>query len=35
MNMKVLQEKSQINKARQELNKIGASHVDPPDSRLR
>lgn len=34
MTMEVLQDKLQISKARQELDKKGASHVDPPDSRL-
>jgi SAM-dependent methyltransferase len=33
--MNVLQDKLQINKARQELDKKGASHVDAPDSRLK
>ena len=31
----VLQDKEQINKARQELDKKGASYVDVPDSRLK
>lgn len=35
MTMKVLQDKAQINTARQELDKKGASHVDRPDSRLK
>lgn len=34
MIMEVLQDKLQISKARQELDKMGASHVDLPDSRL-
>ncbi|WP_422672427.1 class I SAM-dependent methyltransferase [Candidatus Methylopumilus planktonicus] len=33
--MKVLQDKSQISKARKELDRKGASHVDAPDSRLK
>lgn len=32
MTMEVLQDKAQINTARQELDKKGASHVDHPDS---
>lgn len=35
MSMEVLQDKLQITKARQELDKKGASHVDAPDSRLK
>lgn len=35
MVMEVLQDKLQINKARQELDKKGASHVDISDSRLK
>jgi SAM-dependent methyltransferase len=35
MAMEVLQNKIQINIARLELDKIGASHVDRPDSRLK
>ncbi len=35
MSMEVLQDKLQINKARQELDSKGASHVDAPDSRLK
>lgn len=35
MAMVVLQDKVQINTARQELDKKGASHVDRPDSRLK
>ncbi len=35
MSMEVLQNKSQITKARHELDKKGASHVDLPDSRLK
>ena len=34
MTMEVLQDKLQISKSRQELDKMGASHVDLPDSRL-
>ena len=30
MSMKVLQDKSQISKARQDLDEKGASHVDAP-----
>lgn len=35
MSMEVLQDKLQISKARQELDRKGASHVDTPDSRLK
>jgi len=35
MTLEVLRDKLQINNARQELEKKGASHIDPPDSRLR
>lgn len=35
MSMEVLQDKLQINNARQELDKKGASYINPPDSRLR
>lgn len=35
MSMEVLQNKTQISTARQELDKKGASHVDRPDSRLK
>jgi len=35
MTMQVLQDKKQINKAREELDKKGASHVDQPDSRMK
>ena len=35
MTLEVLQEKFQINKARQELIRMGISHVVTPDSRLR
>lgn len=35
MTMEVLQNRAQINTARQELDQRGASHIDRPDSRLK
>ena len=35
MSMEVLQDKAQINEARQEMDKKGASYIIPPDSRLK